>query len=143
MNKCLNAVAELKGSKEHPNLYGTVKFLQKKNFVLVKACITGLPKTETGFFGFHIHSGGSCEGEEFSGSKGHFSPSDAPHPQHSGDLPPLLLCNSGAYMTVATNRFRIKDIIGRTVIIHSMPDDFITQPSGNAGTKIACGVIHV
>ncbi len=141
MNKCSNAVAELKGSEKYPNLYGTVKFFQKKNFILVKVFITGLPKTETGFFGFHIHSGGSCEGGEFSGSKGHFSPSDAPHPQHAGDLPPLLLCNGGAYMTVATNRFRIKDIIGRTVIIHSMPDDFTTQPSGNAGVKIACGII--
>jgi Cu-Zn family superoxide dismutase len=45
-------------------------------------------------------------------------------------------------MTVATNRFRVKDIIGRTVIIHNMPDDFTTQPSGNAGMKIACGVIQ-
>jgi Cu/Zn superoxide dismutase len=78
LNKCLNAVAELKGSKEHPNLYGTVKFLQKKNFVLVKACITGLPKSESGFFGFHIHSGEDCLGEEFLGSQGHFNPTDTP-----------------------------------------------------------------
>lgn len=141
MNKWSNAVAELKGSEEYPNLYGTVKFYQKKNYVLVKVCITGLPKTESCFFGFHIHSGNSCRGEEFSGSQGHFNPTDTPHPQHAGDLPPLLLCNSGAYMTVATNRFRVKDIIGQTVIIHNMPDDFTTQPSGNAGTKIACGVI--
>lgn len=144
MNKSFgyDAIAILNWSKEYTKLYGTVKFYQKKNYVLVKVCITGLPKSESGFFGFHIHSGEDCLGEEFLGSQGHFNPTDTPHPAHAGDLPPLLLCNGGAYMTVATNRFRVKDIIGRTVIIHNMPDDFTTQPSGNAGMKIACGVIQ-
>ncbi len=45
-------------------------------------------------------------------------------------------------MTVMTDRFHIKEIIGKTVVIHSMPDDFTTQPAGNAGTKIGCGVIR-
>lgn len=47
-----------------------------------------------------------------------------------------------AYMKVLTGRFHVEQIIGRTVILHSNPDDFHTQPSGNAGTKIACGVIQ-
>ena len=46
-----------------------------------------------------------------------------------------------AWMAVLTDRFRVPDILGRTVIVHSQPDDFTTQPSGNAGAKIACGVI--
>lgn len=46
-------------------------------------------------------------------------------------------------MYVLTDRFRVRDIIGRTVVIHSGPDDFHTQPAGNAGEKIACGVIRM
>lgn len=52
-----------------------------------------------------------------------------------------MLYNGGAYMNVATDRISVKDIIGRAVVIHSMPDDFTSQPSGNAGNKIACGAI--
>ena len=44
-------------------------------------------------------------------------------------------------MSVLINKFKIKDIIGKVIIIHDMPDDFTTQPSGNSGTKIACGII--
>ncbi len=60
----------------------------------------------------------------------------------NGDLPPLIENNGYAYMSVLLNKFSINEIIGKTVIIHDMPDDFTTQPSGNSGTKIACGVIQ-
>jgi Cu-Zn family superoxide dismutase len=50
--------------------------------------------------------------------------------------------DGNAIMAVKTNRFSIHEIIGRTVVIHSQPDDFTSQPAGNAGTKIACGVIR-
>ena len=50
-------------------------------------------------------------------------------------------CCGRAYLAVRTDRFRVQEIIGRTVVIHSDPDDFRSQPAGNAGTKIACGVI--
>jgi len=46
-----------------------------------------------------------------------------------------------AHLSVRTDHFRVQDILGRTVVIHSHPDDFRTQPAGNAGTKIACGVV--
>ncbi len=55
---------------------------------------------------------------------------------HAGDLPPLLSNNGRAYCQVLTGRFRVSDVIGKTVVIHSGPDDFMTQPSGNAGEKI-------
>lgn len=64
------------------------------------------------------------------------------HPKHAGDLPPLLECKGQAYLSVKTDRFTVDEIIGRTVIIHSDSDDFSTQPTGNAGRKIACGVIR-
>lgn len=56
-------------------------------------------------------------------------------------MPPLFENNGYAYLSFLTNRFQIKDIVGKTVIIHDMPDDFKTDPSGNSGTKIACGII--
>lgn len=135
------AIAVINGGSTRPNLRGTIKFYQKQNCVLVVADVWGLPHTETGFFGFHIHEGSDCNGIDFSNSKSHYNPYDRPHPEHSGDLPPLMLCNNRAYSSVLTNRFNVSDIIGRTVIIHNMPDDFTSQPSGNAGEKIACGVI--
>ena len=58
-------------------------------------------------------------------------------------MPPLFGCNGAAFSVFLTDRITVNEIIGKTVIIHSDPDDFTSQPSGNAGTKIACGVIRV
>lgn len=138
---CPQASAKIKGGGAAPCISGQVDFYQKRNHVLVEASISGLPSTASGFFGFHIHGGKSCSGADFEGTANHYNPTNTSHPSHAGDLPPLMLCNGGAYFVVATDRFSVKDIIGRTVVIHSMPDDFNSQPSGNAGTKIACGVI--
>jgi len=120
---------------------GTVKFSAFGSGVLVEADIQGLPDSQTGFFALHIHEGTDCRGPDFAGSGGHYNPCAVEHPRHAGDLPPLLGCNGRAYLAVLTNRFRISDVIGRTVVIHSRPDDFHTQSAGNAGEKIACGVI--
>ncbi len=144
-NDCFNrpnAIAYIKGGREAPYLYGEVKFHQKCGSVLAVANLYGLPKeSKSGFFALHIHEGGDCSGDDFSGTGGHYNPTDAQHPTHAGDLPPLLLCNGGAYLAVKTDRFCVQDIIGRTIAIHSGSDDFNSQPAGNAGTKIACGEI--
>lgn len=137
-----SAIAYVKGGGENPNLTGTVKFFQRYSGTLVVAEITGLPNSDTGIFAFHVHEGDSCDGEGFPGTGTHYNSTDAPHPKHKGDLPPLLGNDGRAYLAVFTNRFRPADVIGRTVVIHSDPDDFQTQPSGNAGAKIACGVIR-
>ena len=121
------------------DIRGEVRFYEKCGGVFVAAEIRGLP--EDGFHGFHIHVGKSCGGAEFSDSMGHYNPDNTAHPDHAGDLPPLLSCGGCAFMTVLTKRFSIHDILGRTVIIHSRRDDFITQPAGDSGTKIACGEI--
>ena len=111
--------------------------------VLVTAHVSGLPRdNEGGFFALHIHEGTSCAGDGFPGSLSHYNPSGSPHPSHAGDLPPLLSNGGEAYLSVLTNRFRLADVVGRTVVIHSGPDDFRSQPAGNPGTKIACGVIR-
>lgn len=136
------AVANISGGRDAPCLYGTVKFYPAQSGVLVVADLCGLPRSsESGFFGFHIHEGTDCTGENFAGTGGHYNPADTVHPAHAGDLPPLFSCKGRAYLTVLTDRFRLPEIIGRTVVVHSMPDDFHTQPAGNAGAKIACGRI--
>lgn len=137
-----NAIARIQGGSGYPAIRGVVKFFQRQNGVIVEAEVTGLPRTQTGFFAFHIHEGGSCAGRDFPNTGGHFNPGGGEHPNHAGDLPPLLGDFGRAYMKVLTGRFRVGEVIGRTVIIHAQPDDFHTQPSGNAGAKIACGVIR-
>lgn len=135
------AIACVRGGDTFPNLYGMVRFIPRGSCTLVVAEISNLPATDTDFFAFHIHEGGNCSGIDFSNTGSHYNPNDREHPQHAGDLPSLLSCGGSAFLAVLTDRFRVKDILGKTVVIHSQPDDFTTQPSGNAGNKIACGVI--
>ncbi len=143
-----DAKADIRGSNDYSGIRGTVYFKEMSDHVIVTADIKGLPQAKnrckSRFFGFHIHEGGSCGGnvqDEFANVGGHFNSTNCPHPFHVGDLPPLIESNGIAYMSVLIGKFRLSDIIGKTVIIHDMPDDFTTQPSGNSGKKIACGVI--
>lgn len=143
------ARALIYGSKQYPNLEGVVFFNQRDGGVWVTADIVGLP-VDAGicggrFFGFHIHSGTSCTGtpqDPFADADGHYNPGGCEHPHHAGDLPPLLGVGGHAYSAFLTNRFSVDEIIGRVVIIHANPDDFNTQPSGNSGPMIACGLIQ-
>ena len=143
------ARAEIKGGKKYPKIKGIVNFRQTSKGVLITAKIYNLPRKSQngrrGIFGFHIHEGIACTGnkqDEFADAKAHYNPENYEHPNHAGDLPPLFENNGYAYMNVLTNRFELKDIIGKAIIIHSMPDDFTSQPSGNSGEKIACGIIR-
>lgn len=132
--------AVVRGGEGNRYLQGVVKFYQTSGGVLVEAEISGLPGS--GFFGFHIHEGGSCAGQSFMGTGGHYDPTNMPHPMQVGDLPPLLSAGGKAYMAVLTDRFSLREITGRTVVIHSGPDDFRSQPAGDSGEKIGCGVIQ-
>lgn len=136
------AIAAIKGSESYPDIHGRIVFYPQQNGTLVSADISGLPETEDGFFGFHIHEGESCGGAEFEETGGHWNPSGDEHPRHAGDLPPLMRNGSKARMTVETGRFTVKEVLGKTVAIHGMPDDFRSQPAGDSGEKIACGVIR-
>lgn len=135
----LEAMAILKGQGR---LRGTVKFYSIPGGALVAAEVTGLPENESGFHALHIHEGESCGGEGFADTMGHFNPEGNPHPRHAGDLPPLMNMDGRAFLAVQTNRFFVADVVGRTVVVHSGADDFQTQPAGNAGEKIACGIIR-
>jgi len=143
------AAASIAGSENYPDLSGTVRFYQTRAGVVVLAEICGLPHAELPchdrIFGFHIHGGTVCGGsmdDPFAGAMSHYDPHGCEHPHHAGDLPPLFGNNGSALSLFLTRRFSVDEVIGRTVIIHDMPDDFSTQPSGRSGTKIACGVIR-
>lgn len=143
------AAAVIKGSNEYPDIYGVVRFYTLKDGTLVYADIYGLPHSgdecSQKVFGFHIHSGGSCTGnaeDPFADAGSHLDKNNCPHPSHTGDMPPLFGSSGKAISVFLTNRFSVDEVIGKVIIIHSIPDDFTTQPSGNSGKKIACGVIR-
>ena len=157
-----DAVAKVMGSREYGTVRGLVSFYQLTDQVLVQASFIGLPddiqKAQGSgspcggsILGFHIHAGGSCTGtaaDPCANAGSHYdntltsSGGGCPHPYHAGDLPPLFVNNGSAFMVVTTNRFTVEEIIGRTVIVHAHADDFHSQPAGDAGGRIACGVIR-
>ncbi len=140
------AMTWVRGNAAHPQISGLVKFYDAPyGGTLVEAEIFGLPNVsppgEPVFFGFHIHQHGDCS-DNFQHAGSHYNPTNMMHPQHAGDLPPLLGNQGYAWTAFFDRRFRIADIIGRSVIIHSQRDDFTTQPAGDSGMMIACGVIR-
>ncbi|MBQ8351504.1 MAG: superoxide dismutase family protein [Clostridia bacterium] len=142
------AQATVIGAPGYPDLQGSVRFYQTAYGTVVLAEITGLPiprgRCESPVFGFHIHEGSRCTGDAadyFADVRNHYNPYECKHPYHAGDLPPLFGANGVAFSMFLSDRFTVEEIVGKTVIIHHHPDDFVTQPSGNAGAKIACGEI--
>ena len=143
------AEAALRGSSLYPELRGRTRFYQTPWGVLTATQVRGLPTAPGScggrFFALHIHQGGACGGTEadpFADAGSHYDPGRCPHPDHAGDLPPLLGAGGQAFQITLTDRFSLEEILGKTVILHSHPDDFTTQPAGDAGQKIACGVIR-
>ncbi len=143
-----DAVAFINGSPDFPKIKGRVLFYQINGGVIVRSEIWGLPKKKNicknPIFAFHIHSGTECSGNEtdpFADADGHYNPDNCAHPYHAGDLLPLFGVNGKAFSVFLTGRFMVEEVLEKTIIIHGMPDDFTTQPSGNAGEKIACGII--
>lgn len=140
------ALAWIAGNADHPSLNGMVKIYNiPYDGILIEAEIFNLPDMQNGsaasFFGFHIHERGDCS-DNFQHTGNHYNPSDSPHPFHAGDLPPLMATQGYAWTAFYDNRLSVSDLIGKSVVIHSQPDDFTTQPSGNSGEKIACGIIR-
>lgn len=144
------AVAVLRGSEQYIGVYGNVRFYRVGAGVIIVTQVTGLPsyddRCKSPVFGFHIHEGEQCTGninDPFADVGSHYNPYECPHPYHAGDMPPLFGAEGTAFSAFLTDRVSLREIIGKTVIIHSMPDDFTTQPGGNSGEKIACGKIVV
>lgn len=143
-----DAIAWIRGNEDNPQLSGWVKFyFTPYEGILIEAEIFGLPNIRipgsTNFYGMHIHENGNCS-QPFDKTGEHYDyeKPKREHPQHSGDLIPLLGNQGYAWCAFYDKRITIPEIINRSVVIHSMSDDFMTQPSGNSGAKIGCGVIR-
>ena len=130
---------------------GTVNFAEVGSRVRVTANVSGL--RPNGEFGFHIHEAGDCSSGDGMSTKGHFNPHGKQHAAHSsgerhaGDLPSLKSDASGnatlsADLDIITVSPGPASIVGRGLIVHVQPDDFKTQPTGNAGARSACAVIR-
>ena len=148
MMKGRMAVASLTPTQGN-NVRGLVMFHEMDGHLMAHARISGLkPDSE---HGFHVHEIGSCASPDGTSAGGHFNPDGKPHgPQgaahHAGDLPALRADAQG----VADQKFMIAgptvvdgpvSVVGRSVIVHAQPDDYTTQPTGNSGARIGCGVI--
>ena len=143
------ACARIKGSSSYPDIAGMAWFYKMQAGILVSINLRGLPEPDADcqspIFAVHIHGGGSCTGDEtdpFMNAMTHYNPDACAHPYHAGDLPPLFGANGIAFSAFLTNRFSADEIIGKTMIVHAGLDNFTTQPSGNAGKKMACGVVR-
>jgi superoxide dismutase, Cu-Zn family len=128
---------------------GLVSFTQKGDTVTVTAKLSGLAP---GGHGFHIHEKGDCSAPDGMSAGGHFNPAGKPHgnptspDHHAGDMPMLQADASGnatltADLNVVTIGGGVTDIVGKSVVVHKDADDFKTQPTGNSGARVACGVI--
>lgn len=140
------ALSPTKGS----SVTGVVSFTPVKDGVKIVADITGLAPGE---HGFHIHEFGDCSAPDAASAGGHFNPEhkahgapDAPE-HHVGDLGNVTADASGKVHYELIDKklaFTGKDsILGRGVIVHANPDDLHSQPVGNAGGRVACGIVGV
>jgi len=145
----LRATAGLQPTKGN-KAFGEATFEQVGDKVRVIVFAQNLPPERE--VGFHIHEAGDCSSGDGMSAKGHFNPQGKPHgragtpERHAGDLPSIKAGKNGrAKLDATVDGISIGsgpgNIVGRGLIIHADPDDYKTQPTGNAGARIACGVI--
>jgi superoxide dismutase, Cu-Zn family len=145
------AVATLQPTQGNAT-HGTVSFVQKGLKIVVDARFTDLAP---GSHGIHIHERGDCSSPDGQSAGGHFNPSGKLHggpmtpAHHAGDLGNIIAQSDGTatlQVTVPTTQISLNDtsvnsIVGKSVIVHADPDDLSSQPAGNSGKRLACGVI--
>lgn len=143
------AVAKLE-ARSGSSVSGTVTFQAVGQKLRVEADVAGLT---SGAHGFHVHEAGDCSAPDASSAKGHFNPAGRPHghhggnDRHAGDMPNLAADSSGkATLSVEADMLSLTQgpggILQRSVVIHADPDDYKSQPAGNSGKRVACGVIR-
>ncbi|HNC52148.1 MAG TPA: superoxide dismutase family protein [Accumulibacter sp.] len=130
---------------------GRIEFVQQGDRVLVRGTLSGL-QPENAEHGFHVHEKGDCSSGDGMSAGGHFNPLGKPHAhgtseRHAGDLPAIRAAADGtaSYLVevdVITVRAGPTSVLGKALIVHRDPDDYSTQPTGNSGSRVACGVIH-
>jgi Cu-Zn family superoxide dismutase len=128
---------------------GSVAFVQKGGKTQVVAKVSGLTP---GPHGFHVHEKGDCSAPDATSAGGHFNPGGKKHgdpgsgEHHAGDMPMLVADAAGnaelkTELSSATVADGPNSVVGKAVIVHASPDDYTTQPTGNSGARVACGVI--
>ncbi len=139
-------------AKSNSSITGEIVFVQKDNKVIMTASLQGLTP---GNHAIHLHETADCSTDDATSTGGHWNPEDKPHGKwgeksgyHRGDIGNLNADADGnATLTFETDQWVIggtdekKNIIGRGIIVHQKADDFSTQPTGAAGTRVACGEI--
>lgn len=143
------AAASLSPVASGAQVSGLVVFHQMDGHLMAHVRIRGLEPMSV--HGFHVHEKSSCASADFSSAGGHFNPDGKPHGEqngerHAGDMPNLTADAQGMVdqkimlhgLTLAAGE---RSIDGRTLILHANPDDFKSQPAGNSGPRIACGLI--
>lgn len=138
------ASAQIKGSEDFPQIRGVVSLYAAGGGTVLVTEVNGLPG-DSSFFAVHVHNGSSCTGNEedpFADAGTHLNLNNAEHPFHTGDLPVILSNKGYSWSAVFTDRFRPCQVKGCAFIIHSLADDYRSQPAGNSGKKIACGIIR-
>lgn len=148
-NKVTYAIAVVEGLGDH-KVKGKVTFTKTDDGVEIVGEFTGL---QPGKHGFHIHEFGDCSMADGKCAGGHFNPDGAPHAgpdaakRHAGDLGNLEADGQGRASYKRTDKLIAlsgpHSIIGRAVIVHAKADDLKSQPSGDAGDRIGCGVIGI
>lgn len=131
---------------------GMLTLTSESGAVRITGSLQGLPPDAE--FGFHIHENGDCSAPDASSAGGHFNPTQAPHgdprgeTRHAGDLMNARSDAQGmAQVDVTANAVTLggglpTDVTGKAVVMHAQPDDYQSQPSGNSGARISCGVIE-
>jgi superoxide dismutase, Cu-Zn family len=148
--KDAKAVAQLE-SKSGSTVTGKVTFTQHGNKVAMKVEVSGLTP---GSHAIHLHDKGDCSAPDATSAGGHWNPSSEDHgkwahaPFHHGDIGNLVADAKGkAELKMESELWTLgdgkpSDVVGHAVIVHAKEDDFTTQPTGNAGGRVACGVIQ-
>jgi Cu-Zn family superoxide dismutase len=145
-----SAVAELQPTKGSSTT-GTITFTQSGDKVRVAGDVRGLKPGQE--HGFHIHEAGDCSSGDGMSAKGHFNPQAKPHAhpsateRHAGDMLALKADDYGnahvdATLDIITVAPGPTSVVGRGLIVHASPDDYKTQPTGNAGARLACAIIN-
>ena len=145
-----SAVAELQPTKGNSTA-GTVTFTQAGDKVRVAGDVRGLRPSQE--HGFHIHEAGDCTSGDGMSAKGHFNPQGKSHAhpstseRHAGDMLALKADASGnAHVDTTLDIITVNpgptSVVGRGLIVHASPDDYKTQPTGNAGARLACAIIN-
>lgn len=154
IEKQRRAVSFISGGPLAPDINGIVVFTDVPGGAEVSVEIFGLPlyspavngSGPMGPLGFHIHENGTCDegsaDDPFTAAGAHWNPDNQPHGNHAGDFPNLFSNGGYSRLVFFTERFKVADIIGKSIIIHQNPDDSRTQPSGNSGKRLACGLIR-